>query len=299
MKQQKILLILLILCAHMALAQQTTSEQKLISLNNLFISVGNYPGTSYPLSLENFRQLAPGSVFLQNDLSSFKNSRYSFFDNSYIFRAGATFSKKNEPEKERGIRHNFRLAATYGGGTLYSNYFWKENRYPADTLVSVKSGRIYVLDSVSTKSYTMEYKQKYFGIDASLIFYSPAWHAFSLYGGVGINGNFDFDNSVTIGYSQFSQLEQSESSGAEYFNVWRILDFDYKEENIPTAKAFSASIFLPLGVDMKLSKHERGLGKLHLYYEVRPLIHVSGVPELKAFTGFRIQHSMGFRFSLI
>jgi len=299
MKKQKILLLLLILCARMAGAQQTSSGQKAISLNNLFISVGNYPGTSYHLSLESFRQLAPGSVFLQNDLSSFKSNRYSFFDNSYLFRAGATFSKKNEPEKERRIRPNFRLAATYGGGTLYSNYFWKESHYPADTLVSVKSGSIYVLDSVSTKSYTMEYHQEYFGIDASLIFYSPAWHAFSIYGGVGINGNFNFDNYVTIGYSQFSHLEQSESSRAEYFNVWRILDVNYEEENIPTAKSFSASIFLPLGVDMKLSKHERGLGKLHLYYELHPLILVSGVPELKAFTGFRVQHSMGLRFTLI
>ncbi len=298
MKRYGIFLLVLLLCGHMASAQETSSGSKARSLTNIYVSAGNYPGVSSNLSLEAFRLLAPGSALLQNDLSHFDKSRSSFFDNSWLIRAGAAFSPKIEAERQRRIRHEFRLAAVYGGGTLYSDYYWTENRYPADTFVSVKTGSIYVLDSVVTRSYGMEYNRKYLGLDASLIFYSPSWRAFSVYAGAGMSGNFDFDNHVNIGYQQYSRLEQSGATGVEFFRVRGNLNFDYEEENIPTANAFSASLFLPLGVDVKLSRHERGMGRWHLYYELRPLWRVAGIPELKAHSEFRLQHSGGLRISL-
>jgi len=297
MKAYRIVLFLLLLSTRMAVAQETASEKKALRLGNVFFSAGNYPGTSSTLSLEDFRQLAPGSALLQDDLSHYENSRNSFFDNSFLLRAGAAFSLKQDGQKERR-RHEFRLAAVYGYGTLYSNYFWKESRYAGDTFVSVKSGKIYVLDSVRTKSYMMEYTRKYLGLDASFILYSPLSRTFSFYAGMGMNGNFDFNNYVYTAYSVFRRFEQSGSSDAGYLIARGRSYIDYNEEYIPASKTFSASVFLPLGVEINPSKHEKSPGKLRLYYELRPLWRISAVPGLKAHTGFRLQQSAGLRLPL-
>ena len=260
----RLLLIVLLLSAQWTYAQENTPAKSRFRLTNIFVSAGNYPGLSENLSLDDFRLLAPGSALLQNDFSYFEQSPASFYDNSYLIRAGLAVSFADVRGKEKRLGHELRLGAVYGGGTLYSGYYWSENRFPVDTFVSLKNGALYVLDSISMRSYLMQYDRKYLGLDASLIFYSPSFRAFSVYAGLGLNANYDYRNSVYIHYTRWSTLEQSGSAENRIWQAWGIRDGDEAIEYLPAAGALSASLFIPLGLDWKFWKSRKGPGSAGL-----------------------------------
>jgi hypothetical protein len=58
---------------------------------------------------------------------------------------------------------------------------------------------------------------------------------------------------------------------------------------------FSTSIFIPMGVDFRMGKNREFWKRLHLYYEMKPSITYTAIPELKRITTVNLINSFGIK----
>ena len=58
---------------------------------------------------------------------------------------------------------------------------------------------------------------------------------------------------------------------------------------------FSTAIFIPMGVDFRMGKNREFWKRLHLYYEMKPSITYTAIPELKRITTVNLINSFGIK----
>jgi hypothetical protein len=69
-------------------------------------------------------------------------------------------------------------------------------------------------------------------------------------------------------------------------------------EEFPNKNNFGFSAYIPLGINLRLGNKIEFWKKVNLFYEIRPNINITYVPELRTVTNAFLQVGCGFRITL-
>ncbi|HKL40896.1 MAG TPA: hypothetical protein VJ894_09460 [Cryomorphaceae bacterium] len=272
-----------------AYAQQNAKEeQKNSAITDVFIQLGSFTERTTDGSLADFRNLAPQSDFLKDDLSDFSQSGGTTYTGSTALSISLGIQFKDK--QESGLKANplLRLGLTYFSGSSLTTDLYKSESFPIDTLVSTSTGEVFIVDSVSSESYNMEYVSEQIRLDAALIWRTNPSARWSLYGGVGLAAGISLNARTEIYYNTF--FEDHENRGFGYSR-----DGSYSSERVNNDMNFGLLAYIPLGVDFRLGNNKEFWKRTHLFYEVSPGINITSIPELKTVTNAALRNGLGLR----
>ncbi|HPS71758.1 MAG TPA: hypothetical protein PLM70_05865 [Bacteroidales bacterium] len=100
-------------------------------------------------------------------------------------------------------------------------------------------------------------------------------------------------------YIHYSKTEQIQSQDPyQYNNFYDNYDGTSESEMINNNNNFGFSAYIPLGVDFRIGKKRDFWKRIHLFYELRPNINVTYIPNLRSITNTSINHGIGCKISL-
>jgi len=283
----------------LSFGQQTSSVIKRINLFDYSLQAGIYGGSSTNSTQADFNILAPNSVLLNSNLfpNSVSFSPYYYQRNpNSLFSAtlGFQFSDKQKTKYNKNIE--LRVGITYSHNSILSGGYYDTERKTFDTLTSSQTGVYSYLDSVVTKSLEMNYSSEQLRLDGSLIFRTNPDARWSFYSGIGITAGFSFNAKTTIVYNTQYQIEQRmPNNHSTHLNV---SGDNSQYEVFSNQNNFAFSAYIPLGINLRLGKNTEFWKKVNLFYEIRPNINITYIPELRTVTNAFLQIGCGFRFKL-
>jgi hypothetical protein len=279
----------------------TTSGQELqpkaikkISINDVYIQTGFYSENNTNGTLADFKKLAPQSALLQNNLTDFyESSGFSTTTNNmFSIMLGLQFSDKEKASYKANPL--LRLGVSYFSGTSITSGFYKEERFPYDTLTSSQTGQTIFIDSINTKNYSMNYSSEQLRLDASLIFRTNPEARWSLFAGIGVNAGLSINANTAIYFNRYESSDTRFINGNTSSYSYSNTD-NSKTENFQNKSNFGLSTYIPMGVDLRLGKKNEFWKRTHLFYELRPGVNITSIPELGTITNSSIQHGLGLR----
>jgi len=284
--------VLLIACSAVFGQEQKTKAKKKISIHDFYIQTGIFTMRNTSGTLSDFKTLAPQSSILLNnntvDYSPYNNFRISG-NNVFSMMLGLQFSNKTNPL--------LRLGFSYISGINLENSSNRVARKPYDTLTSSQTGQTIYIDSVFTEQYNMKYSSEQLRFDGSLIFRTNPESRWSMFAGIGITAGFSINANTDIFYSNYSRTETrytTDSTSTSYnYSGYN----NMKTENFKNKTNFGASAYIPMGVDFRIGKKREFWKRIHLFYELRPCINITSIPELRTSANVGLQHGLGLRVS--
>ncbi len=264
-------------------AQEKTPRVR-ISEFHLQTGFQYYPnGTT---SLEDFQKLAPNSILLKEDLSSYSSfgNYYNGAGNFSSVHLGLTF--KNHPNAllRVGITNMLGVSGLQNG-------FTKEDYFPYDTLTSSATGEQTFIDSVSSQSYFMNHSSRQIRLDAALIFRTDASARWSLFAGIGASLGVNYNATTFISYYRNSYINSQNGNSYNYgYN-----NGSEKTESFTTKNYLTTTAYIPMGVDFRIGKNQPFWKRLHLYYEIKPSISMTQIPALRTITTVNMTQALGLK----
>jgi hypothetical protein len=290
---------LIMLFATVAFGQQKEQSKDTVNriiIEDAYIQSGMVLGRNSSGMLSDFQKLAPKSTLLNNNFSGYTSSNEDNFGNKRNTAFSAMVGIKFRNKQQTAYKSNplLRIGISYFSGSNLSSSFYKEDYKRYDTLTSAKTGQSVYMDSVTSRRYNMNYASEQLRLDVSLIFRTNAKARWSLFGGFGISSGFSFNSVTRISYNKNNYTEIS-PNGNNYQGYYS--NRNEQTENFKNKSYFVASSFLPMGVDFRIGKKKEMWKKIHLYYEARPFISFSSLPELSTLVRSGVQSSLGLRVS--
>lgn len=279
-----------------ASAQEPKANKK-ISIRDFYIQSGFSSQSNTDAPIEDFRALAPQSELLKNDMSGFSPStNIGLRDNNAFalmvalqFRDGENAGYKKNPL--------LRLGFSYTNGRNLSGLYYREDRVAYDTLTSSQTGQAFYIDSVTTQQYSMRYASEQLRIDGSLLFRTNPEARWSLYAGLGIAAGISLNSNTEIMYNTYGQTTSNRTSGSFYANYGFNQGRGFEVENHRNQTNISVSPYVPLGVDFRVGNKREAWKAIHLFYEMRPSVTFTSIPELRTIGQTNFQHFIGLRVS--
>ncbi len=270
---------------------------KRIRISDFYVQPNLFSERTVSGNLADFRKLAPQSEYLNLNFAGYNSSGGAVYVNTNAMLSVMLGIKFSDKEKSK-YKSNplLRLGISYFSGRTLSNNLYKETRKTYDTLTSSQTGQTIYMDSVSLRNYGMNYVGQQLRLDASLIFRTNPEARWSLFAGVGLTTGFSFSAFTEVYYSNYRRSESRSANGTILSTDRNFSSFEsIKNERLNNKTNFGASVFLPMGVDFRLGKKREFWKRMHLYYEFRPGINVTSIPELRTFTTASLQHGLGLR----
>jgi hypothetical protein len=177
------------------------------------------------------------------------------------------------------------------------NSFSNNLRTPFDTLQSAQTGEVYLVDSIQSNYYNMNYWSQQLRFDGSLIFRTNPEARLSLFSGIGLTAGMSIMAMTDVYSSTTFQMETELPGGSSSSIQTDNENNTYVLESFRNATNFGASAYVPMGIDFRVGKKNEFLKRLFLNYEFRPGVNVTSIPELGTFTNVMTQHNFGIRVS--
>lgn len=246
-------------------------------------------------TLGDFKKLAPESKLLKGDFSGYQSSSFQGFGFNSIFSVMMGFRFGKADKSAYKANPVLRLGFSYiSSNNLASSYYQSQTiRY--DTAVSINSGQTYYLDSTTTRNYNMNYNSEQLRLDASLIYRTDPKARWSVYSGIGLNVGMSLNANTEIYYTPFSTTNENSSS---YYSPYY---YPYQQtsstssESFRNSTNFGVSSYVPLAVDFRIGKKRPFWQRTHLFFEMRPGVNVTSIPELGTFAKGYFQSSWGIK----
>lgn len=291
---------ILVTVSVLAFAQvQNSTVVKRIKINEYSVQTGLFGGSPANTTLADFNILAPNSVLLNSNIIPEPNTYYPYNyasrpNSMFSAMLGFQFSDKQKTKYNKNIQ--LRVGITYFHNSVLSGGLFNTERKTFDTLTSSQTGTLTFIDSVITKSLNMNYSSEQVRLDGALIFRTNPDARFSLYSGIGISAGFSFNAKTTIRYSIDYRIENRIPN--EYIQHMNSFDGSSEIEVITNKNNFGFSAYIPLGINLKLGHKTEFWKKVNLFYEIRPSINITYIPELRTVTNSFVQFGGGFRILL-
>jgi len=179
-----------------------------------------------------------------------------------------------------------------------SGVLGNNNRKTYDSLTSGQTGQKVFLDSVTSNLYGMYYNSDQLRLDASIIFRTNPEARWSLFTGVGFNVGFSINSNTDVYYSKFNDTEIRREVGSRTFSSFssNYSENNGKSERFINKTNIAFSTFIPMGIDFRIGKTSEFWKRIHLFYEARPGINVTLIPELHTLTNVSLQQGIGLKF---
>jgi hypothetical protein len=261
---------------------QEENENK-IQLSEVQVLIGNRINATQHASIDYFKRMAPNSEILGMDYSEYRYNNYSSILSSGNYNALLGFQFK---EKKNLL---LRLGVGYSFDTYLQTNAYKEEHFAYDTLVSMQTSQMYFIDSVSTSSTNAYGTVDYVSFDASLVYRTNAEKRWSFYGGLGLNFALGFNNIVNVGSSKGAYITATDGSPVNWTR-------ESTNEMYSVRNPFSATLFLPLGVDFRIGEKREFWEKVHLMSEIRPSISLTDFPDYVTVVAPSMIYSFGVKF---
>jgi hypothetical protein len=297
MKKPKLILsFAMIVSIAVLFAQEETQAKKRVHLNEFYSQGGFINRGIFIGSLNDFKLLAPQSILLNQDYSSYSTN--SFFFNHYTNLSHSAMVGINFGNNSENIKKTYptlRLGLSYLSGYNLINTLFKTERNRYDTLTSSQTGRIIFKDSVKDETLRMGYFSEQLRFDASLLFRINSDGRWSFFTGIGFTAGISFNAYTSLEYYSYNTTETIYDSGASQrdYNISRSV---LHLEQFENKSNIGFSAYLPLGVDFRVGKKREFWRRVYLHYEMRPSIDVVSIPELKVITSSMVQYGFGLRF---
>jgi hypothetical protein len=300
MKTNKILsTAALLTIARIVVAQEQTQHLQQLKITDLYVHNGFFVNSTTNGSLQDFKTLAPQSVLLKNDLSAYSQSNGYSFDGRSMLSASLGIQLRDK--NKTGYRKSplLRLGVGYYSVSGIATNFYTTKTITYDTLKSTKSSEVTYLDSVKRKNYNMDYSANQLRLDASLIFRTNADARWSAFAGIGINAGASLNSSTRISYYETEDKEARNTAGEHYTtNYYSSTVVNSKSEIANNKTNFTCAAYVPVGVDFRIGKKRAFWKHTHLFYELRPSVAITAIPELRTFADAGVQQGIGLRVAL-
>ncbi len=117
------------------------------------------------------------------------------------------------------------------------------------------------------------------------------------YVGLGLSGGFAVSNSGVIYHTYYSD-------GYNLVNPNNTIPLEFSNSTMSGAvlknkNTLNGSIFIPVGLSLKLSQNKQLLNQISVFTEVRPTYSILTFSDLRSQTYFQIQYGLGIRFSVL
>lgn len=269
------------------------------TISDINLGFGGYSYTELGLSLNDFRKLAPQSELLKADFSNLYTN--GFYTNTYyedalesqsVSEITAGLAKKISESKKYQFFPEYRFGFMYQSGIRSSRYYSRDDYERFDTLTSSQTGQVFYVDSVKHTSYNMRYSAQQLRITASVIFRHNPLSRWSLYAGGGFNLGMTINPFTEIDYTY-----QTSTNFTLPYSVLPTKNEIYISETFRNKFSMAGAGFLIAGVDWRVGRKREFWKRLHLSYELRPIVDYNNIPERKSFVNAAVQHQFSFRYT--
>ena len=295
MKIRNILSMVIFLTASLSVfgQEQKPKAIKKISIHDFYIHSGMFSEHNSNGTLTDFKTLAPQTVLLNNDMTDFSPSNgFSMTGNSvFSVMVGINFSDKQKTIYKANPL--LRLGVSYFSGTTLTGVLVKESRTPFDTLTSTQTGQTVYIDSITTKRYNMNYSSEQVRFDGSVIFRTKPEARWSLFTGIGITAGLSINSITDIYYTNYGRSETRYMNGSTTTTSSYSNSDNSKTEKFKNKSNVGISTYIPMGVDFRIGKKREFWKRTHLFYELRPGINITSIPELRTITNAGMQQGLG------
>lgn len=298
MKQTLSVILAIMLISPVTILAQEKDFVKKIKVSDVSIQTGGLYLKSQMGTLNDFKNLAPKSSILQNDLSGYNAYNDDISEGNGAFAVNLGIQFRNKQGSGYKANPQLRLGFIYFKSTPLSATYYHENRQPYDTLTSSQTGQTYYIDSVSMNYYSMYYSSQQFRLEGSLIFRTNPEARWSLYAGIGLSAGVSLNANTDIYHSQYSYPQMADVSGNYYgspYYPYYNNENDYYTETFRNKMNFGMSLSVPLGVDFRMANKSEFWRRLHLFYEIKPMLDITSIPEIRTIVNSGLQSSFGLR----
>jgi hypothetical protein len=252
------------------------SAQTKIKLSDVSIHSGDLTNTSVTVTGSNINLLTLArekeSNLLSNvDLSNYKKYSGSNETTSNLFSIllGTEITFRNK------MKMNFRGGFTALNKADKSVSYLKEDVYRVDTLTSSQTGQQIYIDSTRTDEYHFSTVSNQLAMDLSATFSTNKLNKFSFYAGFGTFFGFTYASYLDVMHTNRITKNNGFSDPVRYQNnqMW---NSSTENEKLKLDNVGSiAAIYIPLGIEYRISKKVNVLKNFSIYTELRPSLVVS------------------------
>lgn len=266
-----------------------------IKVSEVSLAPGVYSEGNPSATVNDFYILAPNSQLLPGSLNGYKT--YGNYGNNggYTSSILLGFRFLDKDQNEYKANPLLRVGVTFKSADVISAYIFNETHSTIDTLVSQSTGQTYLLDSISYEGYGLNYHSQQIKLDASVIFRTDPEARWLLFGGFGGTIGATINNKTSINYHQYSYTSPENEDVLFFPNNPR--NHNFQNESFINQNSIVYSVYVPLGVDFRVSNNNEFWKRIHLFYEMQPTINFTPIPELRTFTNIAFQNNLGIKIS--
>ena len=297
MKNVALLIISLAMTNNLVAQLDKTKEVKRIRINEISFQTGLIADRAANIKIDDFQKLAPQSVLLKNDFTGYSdNSSYGIYGGLNMFSAlvGIQFLDK----QKTGYKSNpqLRLGLNYVSSTSVAGGAFKEDRKAFDTLTSNQTNDIYLVDSVTTRYYGLEYSSQQLRLDGSLIFRTNTERIVTLFTGFGFMAGMSLNSKTNIRQQENKSIDvQNPTDDGTVNSNYNYNTSKNVSEVFYNISSFGLSTYIPMGVDFRMGNKKEFWKNLHLFYELRPALNFTKIQNIQTIVNTSFQHGIGLK----
>ena len=269
-----------------------SSSVKKISVCEVNLYFGSFNNLNTFSTLDDFMKLAPNSKLLKNDFSQYEQYQSFGYNSSSMLSVNMGIHFGNKQGTTYRPNPLLRVGFTYFNSSVLSTYLSNTQTVRADTLLSNQTGQAVYVDSTINRSYNMQYSSDQLRLDVSLNFRTDPAARWSFYSGIGLAAGVSLRATTSIYYSTYASLQSNSNYYYPYVDSY---NDSFTSEVLQNEMNFGFNAYVPLGLDFRMGKKRPFWKRTHLFYEVRPGVNFTSIPELSTMANVSVQHGLGIR----
>ena len=232
---------------------------------------------SYLGSLNDFKRMAPESELLDRDFGDFSRDFTSSRSSNAYLSVSAMLDAFQSKSQWAHLNPKFQIGISSASVSLFNGSMTNTTTQRIDTLTSTSTGISYLVDSIRSETYSLDYYNEFITIDASFIIGSSTESTWSVYGGLAVSAGLAFNAAVDVFYSE----EISYSYGIPINGPLTDQAVDFQNESYrQNSPNLSMMFSLPLGLNLRLSKSREIWKDFSTFLEYRPTLTYFGSTQI-------------------
>lgn len=222
-----------------------------------------------------------------------------FGTNSYDLGGGGAgiqvmLSQYTSMNVSNDLEMNWRFGFYGGAGQLLQLNYFDEDKFAYDTLVSQNSDIQIKVDSIFTRSWSVQSNYRYIGVKGELIAKIKTQRAFQLYVGLGIGVHAITNLTTDYDYNEYSYFQNRSGGYMSEYNESSLdnqIRFEYSQDN---GGGVGTSLYAPVGFTLRLGNKREFWKRLHYNLEFAPAFGYSYLSDLGSYwnSGFLFQSGL-------
>lgn len=258
----------LLIMAVLAVLNLQAKDSCRLKLTEAYITGGGYSAMSQRITHAQYSGYLPESKILKENYQGMVN--HGIHMNTEAYMVNLILGFKVKPKDGPTLRMGLNIG---GGSSIHGSYSKRETRR-IDTLVSPRTGSTVYIDSVYNEYYDFNTRADLLQLDLSMIWRTRNPNNLTFYGGLGAFIGTSFNVFSEIRHYKY-EYRQNETDENNYY--YRSYGNDYsldETESFKSANHLSFGAYVPIGVDLRLSKKKEFWKHFHLVFESRAQLQV-------------------------